>query len=251
MVKLIILGSASAVPTREHENTHFVLVGEKNTVLVDCVGNPLLRLEQAGIGLEGLNDIILTHCHPDHVSGVPSLLMNLWLMGRKASLNIYGLHHTLDCVEQMMGLYEWGEWPDFFSVAFHRLPAQEMVFVLENEEFRILSSLVRHIVPTIGLRIESLQTGKAVAYSCDTEPCPNVINLGKDVDILIHEATGVSFGHSSAAQAGEVAAKANAGSLYLIHYPPHLFGSQDLLNDAKRYFSGKVRFAEDFLELEF
>jgi ribonuclease Z len=172
-------------------------------------------------------------------------------MGRKTPLNVYGLHHTLDCVEQMMGLYEWGDWPDFFPVAFHRLPNQEMVLVLENGEFRIFSSPVKHIVPTIGLRIESFRTGKAVAYSCDTEPCSQTINLGENVDILLHEATGGSFGHSSAAQAGEVAAKAKAGSLYLIHYPPNLFGSQDMLTAAKANFSGEVRFAEDFLELVF
>ena len=251
MAKLIVLGSASAVPSKDHENTHFVLKGEKSSVLVDCVGNPLIRLEDAGIDLNTINDIILTHCHPDHISGIPSLLMSLWLMGRKTSLNVYGLHHTLDCVEKMMGLYEWGEWPDFFPVAFHRLPNQEMTLVLENTEFRIYSSPVTHIVPTIGLRVEAVHTGKVMAYSCDTEPCPQVIRLGKGADILIHEVTGKSYGHSSAAQAGQVAQKARVKSLYFIHYSPDLFGSQDLIDEAGKNFSGEIRFAEDFLTLEF
>jgi len=82
MAKLIVLGSASAVPNKDHENTHFVLVGDNGSVLVDCVGNTLVRLEQAGIVLDDLKSIILTHCHPDHISGIPSLLMSLWLMGR-------------------------------------------------------------------------------------------------------------------------------------------------------------------------
>jgi ribonuclease Z len=251
MANLIILGSASAVPDKDHENTHFVLMGEKGSVLVDCVGNPTIRLERAGIDLDSLSDIILTHCHPDHISGIPSLLMSLWLMGRKVSLNIYGLHHTLDCIEQMMRLYEWGEWPDFFPVAFHRLPTQEMTLVLEGEDFRIFSSPVKHIVPTIGLRIESTQTGKVIAYSCDTEPCSQVVMLGKDADILIHEATGQSYGHSSSAQAGDVAREAGAKTLYLIHYPPHLHGSQDLLDGAGQNFLGEIKFAEDFMKIPF
>jgi ribonuclease Z len=251
MSDLIILGSASAVPDKDHENTHFVLTGERGSVLVDCVGSPIIRLERAGIDLDSLNDIILTHCHPDHISGIPSLLMSLWLMGRRVSLNIYGLHHTLDCIERMMGLYEWGDWPDFFPVAFHRLPTQEMTLVLDNEDFRIFSSPVKHIVPTIGLRIESIPTGKVIAYSCDTEPCPQVVRLGKDADILIHEATGQSYGHSSSFQAGEVASDAGAKILCLIHYPSHLHDSQDFFEGAGQNFLGEIKLAEDFMKLSF
>ena len=251
MAKLIVLGTSSAVPDKDHENTYFVLKGDQSSVLVDCVGSPLLRLERVGVDIESLNDIILTHCHPDHISGIPSFLMSLWLLGRRVPLNIYGLNHTLDCVEKMMELYEWREWPNFFPVAFHRLPAMEMTLVLVNEDFRIFSSPVRHLIPTIGLRIESLPGNKVIAYSCDTEPCTEVVKLAADADILLHEATGQSYGHSSAAQAGEVAKTAGAKTLYLIHYPPPLSGSQDLISQAQMKFSGDVRYAEDFLELVF
>ncbi len=250
MVKLIVLGTASAVPDNDHENTHLVLVGGKSSVLVDCVGNTFLRLQQAGLDLECLNDVILTHCHPDHISGIPSLLMSLWLKGRKNSLNIHGLHHTLDCVEKMMELYEWHEWPGFFPVVFHRLTALEMMLILDNSDFRIYSSPVCHIIPTIGLRFESRSGDKVIAYSCDTEPCPEVIRLSTGADILLHEATGQSFGHSSAIQAGEIAMKAGVKTLYLIHFPPHMSGSQDLLNQAQTKFTGDVKYAEDFLKLD-
>ena len=49
MPKVIILGSSNAVPSKDHENTHLVIVGEERTILVDCVSNPIVRLEQAGI----------------------------------------------------------------------------------------------------------------------------------------------------------------------------------------------------------
>jgi ribonuclease Z len=166
-------------------------------------------------------------------------------------LRIYGLHHTLDCVEKMMALYEWDTWPDFFPVAFHRIPAQAMITVLENEDFRIFSSPVKHIVPTIGLRIEPVSHGKVIAYSCDTEPCPQVVDLGKGADVLLHEATGDSYGHSSAAQAGEIAQAAGVRSLYFIHYPAQLIGSEKMVNEASKYFQGEIRFATDLLTLEF
>jgi ribonuclease Z len=161
------------------------------------------------------------------------------------------LNHTLNCIEKMMDLYEWETWPEFFPVIFHRLPEEEMTPVLETEDFRIFASPVCHIIPTIGLRIEAVQTGKTIAYSCDTEPCSQVVRLGKDADILIHESTGESYGHSSSAQAGVIAEKAGAKALYLIHYPPHLFKDEGLIEQATKYFSGEIRFAEDFMRLPF
>jgi len=115
MPKLIILGSSNSIPDANHENTHMVLVGKNSTVLIDCANNPIIRLSQAGIDFNNLTDIILTHFHPDHVSGVPLLLMDMWLMGRKRALNIFGLHYTLDRMEDLMGFYGWSDWPKFFS----------------------------------------------------------------------------------------------------------------------------------------
>src|SRR5829696_7291598 len=74
MARLAILGSAAAVSDAEHDYTHFLLVGEENTVLVDCGSNPLGKIRNLGIDDEKIQDIILTHFHPDHVSGVPNML---------------------------------------------------------------------------------------------------------------------------------------------------------------------------------
>jgi ribonuclease Z len=166
-------------------------------------------------------------------------------------LNIYGLHHTLDRIEDLMGFYSWENWPNFFPVVFHRLPQEEMTAVLENDEFRIIASPVRHMVPTIGLRLENVQSRKSVAYSCDTEPCEQVVRLANRVDFLIHEATGTGVGHSSAAQAGEIASEAGVNGLYLIHYQTRGVDTQGLIAEAQSKYDGKVALAEDFMQLEF
>ena len=251
MPKLIILGSASAVPDERHENVHMAIQGNNYLMLVDCVGTPTVRLKQAGLNIKDLTDLILTHFHPDHISGVPSLLMSMWLLGRQESFNVYGLHHTIDCLETVMNLYEWEEWPNFFPVAFHRLPNEKMIPVFDNSELRIYSSPVQHLIPTIGLRIEAKLTEQVLAYSCDTEPCQLVIDLAKDAQVLIHEATGEMNGHSSASQAGEIAKKAGAKSLYLIHYPTGDFDPRPLVDQAKEKFPGPVNLAEDFMTIDF
>jgi ribonuclease Z len=250
MVKLVILGSSNAISSSNSENTHMAFLGQQHRVLVDCVSNPLHRLGKFGVNYENLTDVVLTHFHPDHVSGVPLLLMDMWLRGRRTPIDIYGLHHTLDRVEGLMAMYSWSDWPDFFPVTFHRLPRNEMVPVLENEEFMIYGSPVRHLIPTIGLRLELKQNHKVIAYSCDTEPCMEVVRLASGADVLIHEASGETVGHSSAEQAGEIARKAEVGALFLIHYPTGEFTNGDLIAESKRQFSGEVKLATDLMTLD-
>lgn len=251
MAKIIILGSSNAIPDERHENTHMVIVGKERTVLVDCVSNPILRLKQANVDFNSLTDLVVTHFHPDHVSGVPLLLMDMWLMGRKKPLSVYGLHQTVDRIENLMGFYDWQNWPNFFPIVFHRLPSGEHTPVMDCSEMHIFASPVQHLIPTIGLRVEFPESGKVFAYSCDTEPCDAVVKLANGADVLMHESTGAGVGHSSAAQAGEIAACAHAGSLVLIHYPTGANDPRRYVGEAQATFRGPVKLAEDFMELSF
>lgn len=249
MTKLIILGTSNAIPDLYHETTHLALIGNDGVVMIDCGSAPTLRLNQAGIALDSVTDLIATHFHPDHVAGVPLLLMNMWLSGRQKPLRIFGLHHCLERLEDTMGFYNWENWPDFFPVAFHRLPEKAGVVVLEREAYRILASPVRHLVPTIGLRFEAAGGKPSVVYSCDTEPCVALTQLAAGADVLIHEASGEGDGHSSAMQAGDVARQAGVGRLLLIHYPLEDGSPSTLISQAEQTFAGPIALATDLMEL--
>lgn len=250
VAELIILGSSNAIPDENHENTHMALKGNSQVILVDCVSNPMVRLKQAKLDYQSITDLVLTHFHPDHVSGVPSFLMSSWLLGRKSPLTVYGLDYTLERITRLMEFYDWHSWPNFFPVKFQSIPATEHSVILESDEFLIHASPVRHLVPTIGLRINFLQRNKVVAYSCDTEPCDEVVRLADGADILIHEASGKSLGHSSAAAAGSIARRAEVGKLYLIHYPTGNFPNGNLVPDAQGTFGGPVSLAKDFMVID-
>ena len=251
MPKLIFLGTSNAIPHQNHENTHMAIICRRQTVMIDCVSNSLLRLEKAGIDSNDVTDMILTHFHPDHVSGVPLLLMSMWLLGRKRSLNIYGLSYTLERMERLMEFYDWETWPNFFPVNFYPCPGEEMTPILENEDVRITASPVHHLIPNIGLRMMASESGKVIAYSCDTEPCQEVERLAKDADFLIHESAGATLGHTSPAQAGLIAKKSRVRSLYLIHYPTRNIRLQSLIEEARTTFDGPVALAEDFATIDF
>ncbi|MFN2236009.1 MAG: MBL fold metallo-hydrolase [Anaerolineales bacterium] len=247
MPKLVILGTAHAIPDENHDNTHLALIGNERRILIDCSGNSIVQLKRAGIEINSLTDIILTHFHPDHVAGIPSLLTSMWLLGRRDPIAIYGLEYTLNSLKGLMGFYEWDLWPNIFTVNFHPLPEENLTLALQTDEFQIYTSPVKHLNPTVGLRIDVNPTGKTLAYSCDTEPCEAVVELSNQVDMLIHEATGEYHGHSSAAQAGIIAAQAGVGSLYLIHYDPQ---NEMLVSQAQKGFPGPVIRTEDFMILE-
>jgi ribonuclease Z len=83
--------------------------------------------------------------------------------------------------------------------------------------------------------VQSKQSGKVVAYSCDTEPADAIRDLAREADILVHEATGEGPGHASAEQAAAIAADANVGRLLLVHLPPGI--TDDDLHDARTTFA--------------
>lgn len=108
-MKLTILGTGNATVTKCY-NTCFALTNENGHFLVDAGGgNQILgRLQQAGIKLEDIHDIFLTHEHIDHLLGVIWLIR---MIGQKMNqgkydgeLRIYchsGLVSTLTTIAEL------------------------------------------------------------------------------------------------------------------------------------------------------
>jgi ribonuclease Z len=84
------------------------------------------------------------------------------------------------------------------------------------------AALTDHSRPCLAVRIEEEGSGHAVVYSADTQPCAAVTELAQGAIHLIHEAgtTQPFSGHTTPRQAGEVAARAGAERLVLVHFSP-------------------------------
>jgi ribonuclease Z len=245
VAKLTILGSAASVPDMDHENAYMVLEGEKSALLIDCAGSPLARLRAAGVEPEKLSALIITHHHPDHIYGVPSLFLGLRMYSRRAPLDIFGTRESLAVIWGTMDLMGWQEWPTPFPVGRHKVEMTEGALVIDSDEFEVRAAPTRHSVASIGLRMVSKATGGVVAYSSDTEPCDAFVRLAQGADILLHESTGDYVGHSTGAQAGAVAGRCGARKLVLIHYPIDA-DLKALRREAEKEFGGPVEWAEDF-----
>ncbi|WP_028559520.1 ribonuclease Z [Paenibacillus pinihumi] len=68
--------------------------------------------------------------------------------------------------------------------------------------------------------------GRVIAILGDTKPCGNAVELARDADLVVHEATfeaalgdkAVEFGHSTTQHAAEAAREAGAKRLFLTHF---------------------------------
>lgn len=247
MNRFIILGSANAVPKIGQENTHLYAQADSNRILIDCGDNALVSLKKNKIEPNTITDLILTHFHPDHAGSLPLLIMTMWLEKRIQPLTIHGLEYTLDRAKALLGLFGWSNWAGMYPVSFKPVKDDGFTTLLQDVNLSVSGTPVKHLIPTIGLRFDFTE-GKSVAYSCDTEPCESLMKLAVGVDVLLQESAGPGKGHTSPAQAGEIATTAKVKHLVLIHYDQNV-GEQQLLSTAKEKFSGEVSLAMDGMSI--
>ncbi len=255
MAELIFLGTGAALSDAKRENTYAVVRGDQSSILVDCAGSPVQRLLQAGVPLDSIDHLILTHHHPDHIYGLSVFLLDLWLAKRTRVLHIYGLAETLRAAHGMLHAFQWEGWQDhgFFPVEFHTVPKKGISLIIVTPEFSVSATPVKHLLPCIATRFVSMASGKALVYSSDTMVHESIVALACDADTLVHEATTVdmpTFGHSSARQAGEQAARASVRQLVLTHLPPDADVAA-LRAAAAEGFKGKIVVSKDFQRIRF
>ena len=84
--KLHVLGTGNALVTRCY-NTCFYLEWPEGGLLVDCGGGNgiLQQMEDAGLGVESVHHLFLTHAHTDHLLGAVWLVRMAATAMRKGS----------------------------------------------------------------------------------------------------------------------------------------------------------------------
>lgn len=245
MAELHVLGSSASVPDAAHDTVSLVLHEPGLAILIECGGSPLHKLARVGINPEEIQALILTHQHADHVYGLPILIQGLWLDGRELPLPIYGPRQALALAGELLDLFGLAEREGMFPLQWHPIPLRTGRRVLEIGELLITAAPVIHGEnETLALRLENQRTKRAIVYSADTEPSQVLGSLASGADILLHEATGDLPGHSSPAQAAEVAREAGVEQLVLIHYPVRGVDLEAWRSGAAA-FSGLVSLARD------
>ena len=220
-LKVTLLGTGVGIP-QPGRSQPAILIENEMPLLFDCGAGTLLRLEQAGLGIEALDTAVLTHLHLDHVSDVLALA-NARYLSQLPDLEIYGPQGTAHWLETMHSAFPYLE---KMRVDVHEVQPMDSFSVKGND---IFVEEARHSVTALAYRIEAQD--KVVVYSGDTEPSARIAALADGSDLLIHECSFPEpfevTNHSTPRRLGNMLRNTNVKRVVLTHLYPQAQGYEE------------------------
>jgi ribonuclease BN (tRNA processing enzyme) len=216
-VRVTVLGACGAWPEAGQACSGFLIEQDGFRLVMDLGYAAMPRLLEH-VRAEQVDAVFITHGHPDHCADLnPLLRARAMADDPPAALPVYAPAGALDAV---LALDRPGMLDD--AVQVRELSGGDD---LEIGPFRAQTRLLPHWLPNAGLRLSA--AGRILAYTGDSGPSPEVVQLARGADVLLAEATYTgavpadSQGYlCSAVEAGEQAARAGAGHLMLTHLWP-------------------------------
>jgi ribonuclease BN (tRNA processing enzyme) len=214
--KLIILGTGGGPSVgRTRYMTSSVILHGGAAHVIDCGYGVTEQLVRAGVKLQDIKDVFITHHHPDHNIELGTLVYFAWYAGATGPLDLYGPPP----LKQITGDYLKALKPDV-DIWLDDIGHQPMGPVRVHEvstggpvaavgDMKVTSALVNHppVVPALGYRFDF--PDRSIAFSGDTTPVQSLAHLAKGADVLVHEAM---YMPAMKAELESVATRSNGGS---------------------------------------
>jgi ribonuclease BN (tRNA processing enzyme) len=247
--------------------------------VVDCGYGTTRQLLAAGVPLNQLRYIFITHHHSDHNLEYGPLFYNAWITGFPVHVDSYG----------PTGLRKMTQ--DFFNymkfdietriVDEGRPDPRRLLFahdfnkpgpVMQNDDVRVSACLVHHppIKQSFAYRFDTKD--RSVVISGDTAYAPKLADFAKGADVLVHEVMylpGIEAlakrlpnanrlrehllaAHTLPEDVGKIAASAGVNTLVLSHFVP---GDDPSITDeqwsegVRRYFKGRIIVGKDLMQI--
>lgn len=248
-MRLTVLGRWSPYPPAAGACPGYLVEAADQTVLLDCGPGALANLQQV-TSVFDLNTVVISHLHPDHVLDLFALKQALEFTRfpeKAPPLRLFGPPGAFETLPAWMDTDDQAS----FRARFQFFPirggtsARLGPFVLRFGE-------TAHSLTCFAVRVEG--EGRTLAYSADTGPSATVAALANGADLFLCENTlppgkdapaGLT-GHLSAAQAGEMAARADARRLLLTHFfAPAGDYAEEAVRTAAKEFGGQVLSARE------
>lgn len=239
---VILLGTGTPYPDPHRQGPATAVVVGKRVFLFDAGSGVMRQLRAAGLPINGVTALFITHLHSDHTLGYPDLILTSWVMRRVTPLQAYGPPGLRAMTDHLMAAYA-----EDIDVRTHGLerevPGGQRVDVHEITDgvvydsggVRITALSVPHgtMPHAYAYRIDT--PCRAVFISGDTRPSDAIVKAAKGVDVLVFEVylksrvapedrPGGEFWpeylrtfHTSDEEVGRIAAQAQPGLLLLTH----------------------------------
>ena len=222
MFDLCLLGTGGMYPLpKRYLTALYARVGE-HALLIDCGEGTQMAMRQAGVKFKCIGEVLITHFHADHISGLPGLLLTMGNEGRTEPVHMYGPEGLAEVVTGLRCIVP--QLP--FEIVFHELAMEECAFA--SGSLMVEAFPVDHGIPCFGYQLKlarqpkfdpekarslgvpvqlwgRLQKGEStggftpadvlgesrrglsVVYATDTRPVPAIEAHGLDADLMILE----------------------------------------------------------------
>lgn len=184
-----VLGCGDAFGTGGRFHSCFRVTTREACFLVDCGASALIAMRRFGVDPNGVGTIFLSHLHGDHFAGLPFLILDArYVSGRQAPLTIAGPPGTaarLAALTEAMYPGQGGGAPAFALEIVELAPDAPAVV----NGIAVTTFTVSHPsgAPSFALRLGS--GGRVLGYTGDTEWVDALVEVGRDADLLIAEAS--------------------------------------------------------------
>ncbi|MGH9323548.1 MAG: MBL fold metallo-hydrolase [Vicinamibacteria bacterium] len=278
--RLILLGTAGGPrPKVDRAATSQVLLVGDRAYVVDCGDGVARQLVAAGVNLQTLDKIFITHHHSDHNADYGNLLLLAWASGLRTPVEAYGPPP----LERMTKLFfELNQFDIETRIRDEeRVPLEPLVrardvreagLVVEDSQVRVRSALVSHppIETAFAYRFDT--EDRSIVISGDTAFSRDLLELARGADVLVHEALylpgiertaarvanaprlleHIVRSHTKVEDVARLATEAKVKTLVLSHLVPSddpLVTEEDWLGAARKHFAGEIVVARDLMEI--
>jgi ribonuclease Z len=240
MRELVVLGTASQVPTRTRNHNGYLLRWDDETILFDPGEGTQRQMTLAGVTVSPLTRICVTHFHGDHSLGLPGVLQRISLDRVPHPVAVHFPPSGLEFYQRLR--YATSFWdnadvrPEPVGAGWSaetragRLSALPLWHSVESYGYRLVEPDRRRMLPDrlaahgiSGPAVGELQRtgrlgdvtlddvsvvrpGQRFAFVMDTGLCDNVFALAEGVDLLVIESTFLSEDRDLAGLVGHLTA---------------------------------------------
>ncbi|GFG75831.1 ribonuclease Z [Mycobacterium botniense] len=244
--ELIVLGSASQLPTRHRNHNGYLLRWDGQGLLFDPGEGTQRQMLLAGVSVNGVHRLCITHFHGDHCLGVPGLVQRLSVDGVAHPVWAYFPASGRQLFTRLRYACVFHEVADLREVpvsgdgavamaSFGVLEARRLDHSIDAFGYRLVEPDGRRLVPELlarfgiegpavgelqragsiraggrRVRLEEVsqpRRGQRFAFIMDTRLCDAVYALADGADLLVIEATFLSEDSELAARYGHLTAQ--------------------------------------------
>ena len=249
-MKITFIGSGHGVPSdQRYCSSAMIEVG--NSIYYVDAGAPIIdELLRMGRDIHNVRAVFITHCHGDHISGLPNMadLANWYY--KKSKIEFYlPEQSTIDAIKALM-MSTYGGRPIREGVDFYKY---DEGFVYQDENIKLTTIPNKHIFkegrPSYCFLIEA--DGKRVLFSGDLsqhlalEDFPEIA-MSEDIDVLVCE-----MAHFTMEMVKPYLKRCTAKAVYFNHVAPLTKFNHIEAENASGEYPFKMYIAKDRDEIIF